>query len=424
MNISSSSSSSEGLPLQPYDFDRSSGSGSRTSVSVQLLRRRPVEVSPFGDVELQFLRVVGRNRVRIVQPAEILLESASWQADMTTRSGFTMQVHRGTWEGKAVALKRIKGNFGGGTNSSSADALREYGAAMNDLNFELQIMSKKSLYDHRNITKLLAVSFGTSETMDTEAEGQMVLPILIVELADPRFPDLSLFLDPRYNQHLPSQLPFDTAASIIADIADGVAALHSHDVVHADLKPENILMFPDEEAPGGFVAKISDFGFSGMATYNMGGQRAWLPGGRPRGGTTEWNAPECLDDEALDFANTPEFARREQVQDKSSRDVYSFGLLASYVALDGQSPKAYIPSLRDVKLQDTMVKAVQQRLEEYYSDALNHNLVDAMIEIADLTLRLDPERRTKGLGSIRQMLFGRYVLIQIYRLVQIYEFSL
>lgn len=90
-------------------------------------------------------------------------------------------------------------------------------------------------------------------------------------------------------------LPFETAATLIADIADGVVALHNHDIVHADLKPANILIFPNHTSPCGLVAKVSDFGFSGIATYTNGGKRAWLPDNCPRGGTAEWTLPNALE---------------------------------------------------------------------------------------------------------------------------------
>jgi serine/threonine protein kinase len=314
-----------------------------------------------------------------------------------------MQVRSGLWGNRKVALKNIQRHL---LDNSEADSEWDYGRAMNDLNFELQIMSKKSLSDHRNITKLLAISFDAAEEADVPPNG-LVMPILIVELADDRYPDLSLFLNSQHNPALPKMLPMETAAALIADIADGVVALHNHDIVHADLKPANILIFPDREAPCGLVAKIADFGFSGMATYNNKGQRAWLPDSRPRGGTTEWNAPECIKEPIAGYFRL----EKEMPHDMPSRDIYSFGLLSSYIALDGQTPSSYIKNLQEVKLSDGMVKAVKIRLKEYHSHTLgddwDRSLGNLVAQIIDVTLSLDHDKRERHLGGVRRLLLGR-----------------
>lgn len=399
-----SASESEGLPLQPYQSDRSSVSAGRNALAIRLSPIRTL--SPSSDIELRFLRVVGRNRVPIVQPADIRLDFPNSQNEFSTRNGFTMQVHRGWWGNQKVALKRIRRClFDERDEQARADAARDHEQAMYDLNFELQIMSNKSLSKHRNISKLLAVSFDTIWETNGNPTNSFVLPVLIVELADERFPDLSLFLNAQHNPDLPKRLPFETSAALIADIADGVEALHNHDIVHADLKPENILIFPDPGAPCGFVAKVADYGFSGMATYLNSGKRAWHPDSRPRGGTTEWNAPECVPGLYVNSLGQQE----EQPQDMSSRDIYSFGLLSSYIALDGQTPKSYIKNIQHVKLSDGMVEAVKMRLKEHYFHTLNddRSLGNLAARIADMTLKLSHEKREKHIGGVRRLLFSR-----------------
>jgi serine/threonine protein kinase len=345
--------------------------------------------------------------VPIAQYADIQFEYPDWQTDSFTRSGLTMQVHRGMWASQNVALKRIKKRiFDERDEYSKASAVRHYDQAMLDQSFELQIMSKSSLRDHRNIPKLLAVSFDAAWVSDTDPTNNLVLPILVVEHADNRFPDLSLFLDSQHNPNLPERLSFETAATLIADIADGVAALHNHDIVHADLKPANILIFPDHTAPCGLVAKVSDFGFSGMTTYGQGGVQ-FPPRDPPRGGSAEWNAPECIRG-----ASPATFSSLQQrPHEMPSRDIYSFGVLSSYIALDGQTPKSYIENLEQVKLSDGMVEVVRMRLKEHHLQALNDpgSLGNLVIRITDLTLNLDPDKRMKSLGDIRRLLFGRSV---------------
>jgi serine/threonine protein kinase len=316
-----------------------------------------------------------------------------------------MQVHRGMWGTQNVALKRIKKRvFDERDEHSKANAMRDYRQAMLDQSFELQLMSKSSLCEHRNITKLLAVSFDTAWASDTDPTSNLVVPILVVEHADNRFPDLSLFLNSQHNPNLPKRLSFETAATLIADIADGVAALHNHDIVHADLKPANILIFPDHATPCGLVAKVADFGFSGMTTHSHYGVR--VPSrDPPRGGTVEWNAPECTRG-----AGTATLSpMREQPYEMPSRDVYSFGLLSSYIALDGQTPKSYIENLEQVKLSDGMVEAVRTQLKAHHFQAMNDpsSLGNLVAGITDMSLSLDHNKRMKHLGDIRRLLFGK-----------------
>lgn len=398
--------SSEYLPLQAYHDDYSS------IPVVQVTTRAPVRIRfgpppPSEDYEIGFLRVVGRNNVPIAPLSDIQFASADWQADARTRSGLTMQVHRGTWGTQNVALKRIKKHvFDESDAHSKVNAMRDYRQAMLDLSFELQIMSKSSLSKHRNIVTLLGITFDPEWTSDADPTGTLVLPILVVEHADNHFPDLSLFLDPGHNPTRPERLPFETAASLIADIADGVTALHNHDLVHADLKPANILIFPDDTTPCGLVAKVADFGFSGMTTYRSDGFR--VPGrDPPRGGTTEWNAPECTGE-----VGPPVYIkgiRQEHPYEMPSRDVYSFGLLASYIALDGQTPNSYIRDLAQVKRSDGMIDAVRARLEAHYPQTMDElrSLGNLVARITETTLSVDHEKRTKRLGDVRSLLFGQ-----------------
>jgi serine/threonine protein kinase len=317
-----------------------------------------------------------------------------------------MEVHKGRWKGQRVAIKYIRRSSSAEQSEShSNQAAIAYRQDMYDLNFELQIMSKPSLGKHRNITGLLAVCFDSIPEADGSCAS--VEPGLVVELAHEQYPDLALFFDHECNPHRPQRLPFQTSASFIVDIADGLQVLHDHDIVHADLKPGNVLIFPDTASPAGLIAKISDFGFVGMVTYTNDGKRAPLPGARPRGGTTEWNAPECLENEDP-WAILGDHSL-ENPQYKASRDIYSFGLLSCYIALDGQSPKIYVPELAKVKLSDGMVGATEAQIKWHYQrpDVDDESsLKDLAMSIARQTLSLDPEKRIASVGalSIRSVL--------------------
>lgn len=70
---------------------------------------------------------------------------------------------------------------------------------------------------------------------------------------------------------------------LIADVASGLAYLHSRDVVHQDIKPDNILI----DGTGNYV--ITDFGISTRARSTL---RKSVIGGNVSGGTMAYMAPE------------------------------------------------------------------------------------------------------------------------------------
>ncbi len=349
------------------------------------------------DLELSFLRVVGRNGVPTAAADDIQLDTPGMESDDSSQFGATMRVYKGTWSGHRVAVKFIRKDHVG-------DA---YKRGLRQVNHELQVMSKPSLRRHRNITKLLAVCFDHEDPSMSAAEPpvSVVRPGLVVELAHEQYPDLRCFFDRGTNPLRPIRLPFHTSASLVADIADGITALHDHDIVHADLKPENVLVFSDAQSPGHLVAKIADFGYIGMSTYTKAGVRAPLPDGRPSGGTAEWAAPECLEH--------PDFYREsgsvEHASYRSCADVYSFGLLSCYIALDGQTPIQYAPNLSTSKVSGTLLDTVVAQLKDYHDrDEVDgrDSFRDPAIRIAQETLGLDPDVRIRSLRTIRPMLFG------------------
>jgi Protein kinase domain len=163
---------------------------------------------------------------------------------------------------------------------------------------EISVLMHPPLAAHRNIIKLLGFTqFPPNET---------TLPSLIMEGAE--YGTLDEFLTSsvfeRNNQTHQNQ--------ICADIADGLYALHECGIIHGDIKPANILICRHEATE--FVAKIGDFAYSfvpaeGFPRWNFG--------------TDRWEAPELH--------------ARENVMSKES-DIYSFGLVAWYVFIQGHDP--------------------------------------------------------------------------------------
>jgi serine/threonine-protein kinase len=55
-------------------------------------------------------------------------------------------------------------------------------------------------------------------------------------------------------------MPIDQAVAFVRQVIDALAAAHRMGIVHRDLKPDNIFLVTDAQVPGGFRAKLFDFG--------------------------------------------------------------------------------------------------------------------------------------------------------------------
>jgi len=147
---------------------------------------------------------------------------------------------------------------------------------------------------------------------------------------------LSLLSDStRYYEYLP----------IALDVANGMAYLHSRNVIHRDLKPSNILLTRDHRA------KIADFG---MSVANMGQEL-----------TAETGSYRYM---------SPQVIRHESYS--SNADVYSFGLVlwqvitrdvpfatmtpiqAAYAVAEGRRPE--IPATVPRRLQEIIIACWDQ----------------------------------------------------------------
>jgi len=104
-------------------------------------------------------------------------------------------------------------------------------------------------------------------------------------------------------------LPHRCAASLGAQIADGLAAAHAREIIHRDIKPQNVLITPDG------TPKVTDFGIAraeSMSTMTATGMMMGTP-----------------------YYMSPEQARGERADSRS--DVYSLGCVL-YQMLTGEVP--------------------------------------------------------------------------------------
>ena len=218
--------------------------------------------------------------------------------------------------GAIVAVKRLK-IFP--SSNSTSDSMNE--SIMTILR-ELHILTHPPVQQHYNITALLGYSSELTATTTLRSNAgllrQRVEISLVVEFGP--HGTLSQFLG-RHKSDLV------TKSRLLHDIASGLEALHACGIVQGDVKVENALVFDDKHAPGGYVAKLSDFGH---AIVNVDGEDTVANQERYLG-TMLLNAPEVRSQNLLprDMAAAVERAAFYKC------DVFSYGLLVWEVVLDG-----------------------------------------------------------------------------------------
>ncbi|KAI9771511.1 MAG: hypothetical protein M1840_002131 [Geoglossum simile] len=154
---------------------------------------------------------------------------------------------------------------------------------------------------------------GLSWTEASNEEGDIVL-MLLMELAD--MGTLAAF------QSQKKSLPYGLKMKLCRDIANGLQALHACGIVHGDVKSENVLVFTDGN--GLPVAKLNDFGTASVLGIAPDTQSEEDPEYQLSAATRLWMAPEAAGP-----------IKRSELH---LTDVYSFGLLAWRVLIDGANP--------------------------------------------------------------------------------------
>jgi len=166
---------------------------------------------------------------------------------------------------------------------------------------------------------------------------------------------------------LDGPLPATSAASLVEQLAGGVAAVHRAGLLHLDLKPSNILLDSDRGTPWESSApKVSDFGIArdaddpGMTHTSLRGP--W--------GTPSYMAPEQVDPGRLTVG--------------PASDVYALGAIL-YELLTGRPP------FRSASLAETMDQIRHQ--EPAPPRRLNAVIPQDLETICTTCLRKDPKRR-------------------------------
>jgi serine/threonine protein kinase len=234
--------------------------------------------------------------------------------------------------------------------------------------------------------RLLAVSWDGSDEKESD---QAFSPLLVLELAYLDAPTIRF-----YYEKAGRQISYLDDIGFISDIADGLSVLHRCDVVHGDLKPENVLLFKDSARTGKLVAKLSDFG----------GSRITVTDGLRKNRSRCWDAPECLSKLGDSMVHNPD----------SISDVYSFSLVAMFIALGGRGPLDFKglseDDIHELKAKNKASAKIEENLRHYYADLEFQGMAEAdtalrsYILLMQDTLKSSPTDRLASLDRIRRRL--------------------
>lgn len=179
-------------------------------------------------------------------------------------------------------------------------------------------LSHAPILAHENFVNIIAIGWEDAEDL----VYNRVWPVLILEFAEYGTLEDFFELDD-------TDKSWETKVSICDDIATGLCWLHECQILHSDIKFQNVLISErlDSKTPPCYRAKISDFGFA----LDMNALKAHSNDNVLLEGFTPPCAPESESSIPLSLL--------------TKVDVYSYGLLASRIFLNGD--KNFNTKLRD-----------------------------------------------------------------------------
>jgi serine/threonine protein kinase len=240
-------------------------------------------------------------------------------------------VTRGSLIGKGGYGSVFKGTLKG-SQAVAIKSIELAGALMkrDQMDIKREAYIHKQAHDHPNICKLLGVMLPSLGTQSTPQQPNTEFAIVMELLQG----DLGQYL--RAEDEL---LSLEERLQLALDVAEGMAHLHSKNIVHGDLKPGNLLIRKLEGEGQQVQVAVSDFGLSSISCVTLcsATMAAQATQSSSTGLSLWYSPPELLDN--CSSKKTP------------AGDVYAFGIIL-FEILTGQLP--YSVSQYDVVLKNVL----------------------------------------------------------------------
>ncbi|EKX47179.1 hypothetical protein GUITHDRAFT_86483 [Guillardia theta CCMP2712] len=292
--------------------------------------------------EISFIDIVSYDNNSNIEFSDIEL------GEVIGEGGFSV-VHKGTWKGMSVAVKKLKIQYADG-GDKHADEFRK----------EVQLLSNLR---HRNIVRYMGASLQSPDLC------------VLTELLECSMSDLL------YKQNL--KLKMEQVLGFARDVAKGVKYLHSLRpmIIHRDLKSSNLLVDSLK------VCKISDFGLSRIKDESVTKISGML-------GTPGWSAPEIY--------------KQDKYTEKV--DMYSYGVVLSEM-VTGEKPYAGLNQMQIAfatvyqgqrpSLPDNIPKQLKNLIKSCWDSVPNKRpswdkILDALRQIEDF---LTDQRQVRYVGQ-------------------------
>jgi alkyl hydroperoxide reductase subunit AhpC/predicted Ser/Thr protein kinase len=276
---------------------------------------------------------VGRSPDEVLRVLTALQTGGLCPASWTAADG-TIDPEKALQPGRVLGHYRIQRRVGGGSSGTvfaAMDLRLQRMVALKILNRNVFDSREAILAESRTAARLNHPNICTVYAVEEE-DG---LPVIAME-----------FLDGRpLTEVIAQQLPREQIDELALQIASGLAAAHTQNVVHGDLKPANIIVTQDR------LARIVDFGLarpeSSDATPPAAGEADVPSPNRPFAtdasepdpdATLDWDSPDRADSSSI--CGTPAYMSPEQAVGQPATthsDVYSFGLTL-FEMLTGRAP--------------------------------------------------------------------------------------
>ena len=244
---------------------------------------------------------------------------------------------------------------------------------------ELRALSRYGVKECPNVAQLHGIWWYSDDASPRQ-------PAMVMEYV--AGPTLTQLLDPAGDRH---PLPWEAKRIIIEGVLTGLKYIHESHVIHHDVKLENVLV--NKDADGHIVEKLTDFGFS--VAWNSAVKEVALAA------TGIFSAPE-LEPIPASVA----------VENLSRLDLYSFGLLALQIALDGREPlhlvatKERLEDAKDIQRLKSQSDLVYRLLDILKEEAVQDVPYPAASAPVVACVQLDPSHRIMDHTTLLSLVQG------------------